>query len=169
MYAGYAKRNADPGTQLPVGRTVEPHRDPRPFDFVDTAHLTRAQLESKAFRKVTEELCFLHDEKNARYGRNLPRHGIKGVTIRLADKMQRLENMVMGGIVDTADERLDDTLRDIAGYAAKTLSLMYLGDITLDGDWREANGMEKPPWNHVPEAFPTAPPALNPRDWWPTP
>ena len=95
-----------------------------------------AQAEADANKRVTDALLVLLAKKNAGYGRNLQRHGVKGITIRLADKLMRLENQVLGANPDYVYEPVTETLQDIAGYAIKALALLSLGDLTLDGEWR---------------------------------
>jgi len=71
------------------------------------------------------------------YGRNLQRHGMRGIVIRLSDKMMRLENTVLKARHDYVDESIDDTLEDLAGYAIRALVLKELDDLSLEGEWSE--------------------------------
>lgn len=86
-------------------------------------------------------LAALLSDKNANYKRNLQRHGMRGIVIRMSDKMMRLENMVLAAAPDAVNEPLQDTLLDIAGYAIRSLVLMSFDDLTLAGEWAEANGV----------------------------
>ena len=77
--------------------------------------------------------------KSQGYGRNLQRHGMRGVIIRLGDKIQRLENLVLGDGEDLVEEEIEDTLTDIAGYAIRALTLAACDDLSIDGEWAESN------------------------------
>jgi len=103
----------------------------------------RLRQESMANREVCDDLCDLLSRKNANYGRNLPRHGLRGVVIRMSDKLMRLENLVLDdNAADEVGETVEDTLMDLAGYAVKALALMRLGDLSLEGHWKYTNGVE---------------------------
>jgi hypothetical protein len=68
--------------------------------------------------KICEEIKNLLIEKNKRYGKtNISEFGEQGVTIRINDKVERLKNIVMNKVEETDDERLEDTYKDLAGYA----------------------------------------------------
>ena len=55
-------------------------------------------------------------EKNADYGDAWQKHGLAGVLVRISDKALRLQNLE-GKEALVVDEKVDDTLMDIAGYA----------------------------------------------------
>ena len=66
--------------------------------------------------------------------RNLRRHGLKGIIVRLGDKYERLDNLIWNGTpASVKDESILDTLRDIRNYA-------FLAQIFLDGKDEEKNG-----------------------------
>lgn len=103
----------------------------------------RLTQENMANREVCDDLCDLLHRKNSNYGRNLPRHGLRGVVIRMSDKLMRLENLVLDdNAADEVGETVEDTLMDLAGYAVKALALMRLGDLSLEGHWKYTNGVE---------------------------
>lgn len=103
----------------------------------------RLTQENIANREVCDDLCDLLHRKNSNYGRNLPRHGLRGVVIRMSDKLMRLENLVLDdNAADEVGETVEDTLMDLAGYAVKALALMRLGDLSLEGHWKYTNGVE---------------------------
>lgn len=61
-------------------------------------------------------------KKNADYGdNNLLRDGLLGVAIRLGDKVERIKNLCLNEA--EVDESIDDTLRDIIGYALNSIRL----------------------------------------------
>lgn len=78
---------------------------------------------SEILRENLDALEKLLLEKNHDYGpNNLVTFGNLGILIRLMDKMERLKNHVLNHSILTT-ESLDDTLRDIAGYAIMWLVL----------------------------------------------
>lgn len=97
----------------------------------------------QAREEVVSDILHLLKRKANNYGRNIQRHGIRGVVIRMSDKMMRLENLVLGDRSDSVGEAISDTFVDQAGYAITTLALMKLGDLSFDGEWKEANGVTK--------------------------
>ena len=71
-------------------------------------------------------------EKNKMYGdsffKTLEEYGDSLICLRLEDKLNRLKQIILKGISDKkSDERLVDTLTDIAGYSI--LSLVYLENL----------------------------------------
>ncbi len=91
--------------------------------------------QERVLQDVAYDLVALCENKNAAYGRNLQRHGLRGVTIRMSDKMQRLENLVLGSAEDKVNESTVDTLTDLAGYAMMALALLRLNNLSLNGEW----------------------------------
>lgn len=76
-------------------------------------------------REITEDIIGLLLMKNADYGDAWQKHGIAGVLVRLSDKSLRLQNLD-GKEALVVEESVQDTLRDIAGYA-------ILGLLRVDG------------------------------------
>jgi len=91
--------------------------------------------------QVLHDIETLTFNKHSNYGRNLQRHGLRGIVIRMSDKMMRLENMVLAGREDAVGEAIEDTLRDLIGYPLKALALLALNDLSLQGEWADHNGM----------------------------
>lgn len=78
-------------------------------------------------------------DRHRKYGAgNIAKHGLKGLEVRLGDKLARIE----AGNLDHADESFRDTWRDIVGYG-------LIGLLWIDGRWPRT---------------PTAPAASLPRD-----
>ncbi len=92
------------------------------------------ELERETFEEMMEgysqEALVLMVSRHKKYGAgNIGRHGLLGVTVRLHDKIERLNNMVIDGNGgDSADESIRDTLLDIANYG-------LIGLACLDGKW----------------------------------
>lgn len=78
-----------------------------------------------AFEDVTIELRNLFDAKNKDYndsfGQSFRKWGLPMSCIRLGDKLNRLDSFAMGKDMQVADEKVEDTLMDLANYAIMTL------------------------------------------------
>lgn len=55
--------------------------------------------------------------KNFKRSKNFGLNPFIGVLIRMEDKMSRIENIVKSGQTNVDDEKLEDSLRDLANYA----------------------------------------------------
>ena len=89
--------------------------------------LVEANIESRC-EKIKGTLI----EKNKMYGDSffitLEEYGDSLICVRLEDKLNRLKQIILKGMSDKeSDERLVDTLTDIAGYSI--LSLVYLENL----------------------------------------
>jgi len=85
------------------------------------------------FEKILDEMFKTHVEKNNCYGPgNIKQFGLKGVIVRLNDKMSRLiqlgweDNEDAKKSADKMNESIDDTLLDMAVYAI--IARIYLRD-----------------------------------------
>lgn len=77
------------------------------------------ETEPFAYKTIVETLI----KKQHDYGhRNILTFGLKGVAVRLCDKIARMENLISRG-GDAQNEALTDTYLDIVGYAAIALML----------------------------------------------
>ena len=80
-----------------------------------------------------DRLFRLHDEmckrakakmkkKNADYAseadafKNFRRHGLKGIVVRMDDKVSRIDNFEGKGFFEVDDESIEDTLEDLINY-----------------------------------------------------
>lgn len=76
-------------------------------------------------RETTKEIENLLILKNSKYGdsfyKSLDKYNEAALIIRLEDKMNRADTLIFQGEKETEDERLVDTIADIAGYC-----LLYL-------------------------------------------
>jgi hypothetical protein len=61
--------------------------------------------------------------KNRDYGNAFERHGVIGCLIRIGDKLNRLQTVTNNSIHYVEDERIEDTLIDLANYATLALAL----------------------------------------------
>lgn len=77
------------------------------------------------------ELRALLRRKHRKYGTaNLLRHGEHGILVRLDDKTARLAYMLAHPDESPDDEAMEDTIRDVAGYALQWI-MMRDGTLTL--------------------------------------
>lgn len=80
------------------------------------------------FKSIADEIAELLEKKRNDYGDpryTLNRFGIHGITIRLNDKIERLINLTWVKNDEPKFESIEDTLKDIAGYAILGLSILY--------------------------------------------
>ena len=72
----------------------------------------------KEFGEILNELSELHIKKDNDYGSKvLDIIGLKGITIYLVSKSLRLNNLLSGNIRTVENEKLEDTIKDLAVYA----------------------------------------------------
>lgn len=92
-----------------------------------SAFNTPAYKLKRSIKKLYEEMSELITAKNENYGdsfsKQYQKYGMVSVEMRLNDKMLRLEQLVKGE-KDKVGESVEDTLKDIIGYA--TLALIEL-------------------------------------------
>lgn len=84
------------------------------------------------FKSLADELSNLYRLKNNAYGNSFSEsvesYGLIAALTRISDKFHRLENIILHPEVDTGDERLIDTLKDMASYAIMTCMEVENGD-----------------------------------------
>ena len=77
------------------------------------------------FSRVLCEMEQLYSAKNNDYGnsftKSFEKYGLISPLIRLEDKLNRLESLVLNCSQEVEDESIRDTLIDLANYAAMTL------------------------------------------------
>ena len=65
------------------------------------------------------------DEKQKDYGpKNISRFGVRGLSVRLYDKVERLANLLMDREESPKNDSLEDTFKDIANYGIIGLMLL---------------------------------------------
>lgn len=78
----------------------------------------------KKHEKICEELRVIYSAKNADYGdsfgETFEKLGIISAVTRIADKTNRLQTLAMQA-AKVEDEKIEDTLMDLANYAIMTL------------------------------------------------
>lgn len=78
------------------------------------------------FKQLASSIAELYARKNADYGdsfsKSVEKYGIIAALTRMSDKWNRLENLILNkreGLV--GDERIEDTLLDLASYCLMTV------------------------------------------------
>ena len=81
---------------------------------------------AELYDAVSKRLRDIFLTKNADYGDTFREDGITGILVRERDKLSRAIHLIRnGGERMVADERLEDTLRDLANYAIMGLICMH--------------------------------------------
>ena len=90
----------------------------------------KIQLDTLAGKRalfIAAECVSLLDEKQKDYGpKNISRFGVRGLSVRLYDKVERLANLLMDREESPKNESLEDTFKDITNYGL--IGLMLLRD-----------------------------------------
>ena len=88
----------------------------------------KIQLDTVAGKRalfVAADCVCLLDKKQKDYGpKNIARFGVRGLSVRLYDKVERLANLLMDKEEDPQNEPLEDTFKDIANYGLIGLLLL---------------------------------------------
>jgi hypothetical protein len=78
-----------------------------------------------SFEEITKKMNELYQRKNQDYGNSfdntLDEFGIVAGLIRINDKVNRLKSIYKSSEVRVNDERIEDTLMDLANYAVMSL------------------------------------------------
>lgn len=98
------------------------------------AAFTEINKNVKNFNELAQKMCELYEKKNADYGdsfnTSLDKYGLISALTRMSDKFNRVENLILnkdddGNFVQNnqkvKDEKLEDTLVDLANYAMMTV------------------------------------------------
>lgn len=101
------------------------------------AAFTKVNDNVKQFNELAQKMCELYEKKNADYGDSfnisLNKYGIIAALTRISDKFNRVENIILNkdddknpvfNNVKVRDEKIEDTLIDLANYAMMTVLWM---------------------------------------------
>ena len=73
------------------------------------------------FKQITEEMQELCKRKNSDYGSSVnetyKRYGLVSYLVRMEDKINRVRNLVLNKNQKVEDEKIRDTLMDLASYS----------------------------------------------------
>lgn len=76
---------------------------------------------TERFRQIAAQMADLYEKKNADYGdsysKSIKKYGAVAGLVRISDKFNRLENLMLNGECEIKDESIKDTLMDLANYA----------------------------------------------------
>ena len=86
--------------------------------YVNKAYVDMPSTTEEYFKALTEEAFSLWQKKHRSYGdHNISTFGLKGIVVRLWDKMQRVFRLGWNDVENPLQETLIDTFLDIAVYA----------------------------------------------------
>lgn len=81
---------------------------------------------SEVMELLTDEIFELYEKKNSDYGnsfyKQLDEDGLLVSKIRLQDKLSRFSSIIKKGTIEVEDEKLRDTLIDLATYSMMTVA-----------------------------------------------
>ena len=82
----------------------------------------------KRFNELAQRMCKLYENKNADYGNSfdisLDKYGLIAALTRMSDKFNRMESLILKNDRKVKDEKLEDTMIDLANYAMMTVLWM---------------------------------------------
>ena len=82
-------------------------------------------MRSKQFKEITEELQDIYYKKNKDYGSSVTdtykKFGLTSFLVRLTDKLNRLVTLNSNKEIMIKDEKIEDTLMDMANYCILAL------------------------------------------------
>ena len=85
----------------------------------------KVQHEADFMRAKCDEMITQFKNKNEAYGdsfgKSIQRYGPMAALTRMSDKWNRIESLMLGAKNNVSDERLEDTLTDMACYCLMTL------------------------------------------------
>lgn len=89
----------------------------------------------KSFETIINEMLSTYEKKNHDYGNSFDdtcdKFGLIAAAVRMNDKMSRINSLMSGKTAKVTDEKLEDTLKDLANYCIMTL--MYIKKTKKDG------------------------------------
>lgn len=87
---------------------------------------TRKEVEH--FKKILNEMADLKERKANDYGNSWKLGGLQGLLWQINSKVFRINNIIKRG-VETRNEPLKDSFKDLANYAVMAVQLLEMGDI----------------------------------------
>ena len=81
--------------------------------------------QEEKFISVLQEISDMYHRKNHDYGdsfrKSLQEFGLVAAVVRMCDKMERIKTLAKGEEAKVQDEKIRDTLMDLANYAIMTV------------------------------------------------
>lgn len=79
----------------------------------------------QSFKQIVNDMSELYARKNHDYGDSFTQtadeFGLVAPAIRLSDKLNRFKSLIQKSILQVTDEKVEDTLIDMASYAIMTV------------------------------------------------
>lgn len=98
--------------------------DVEPLNF----EIDCSNMDIETFKSITKEMSELYAKKNADYGNSFDKGmdtiGMAYGVGRMYDKMNRIINLTKGHEAKVIDEKLEDTVLDLANYSVMLLSYL---------------------------------------------
>lgn len=89
--------------------------------FIECDIQSNPKNDVEHFKFITNKIVELFAKKNKDYGdsftRSLENYGNIAGLVRISDKFNRLENLLLNGGQEVSDESVKDTLIDLANYS----------------------------------------------------
>jgi hypothetical protein len=86
------------------------------------------------FQQLTNQMNEIYEKKNHDYGNSfdisLDKYGLIAALTRISDKFNRLETLILKNDAKVKDEKLEDTLLDLASYCVMTNKWLNNRDIS---------------------------------------
>ena len=86
------------------------------------------------FQQLTNQMNETYEKKNHDYGNSfdisLDKYGLIAALTRISDKFNRLETLILKNDAKVKDEKLEDTLLDLASYCVMTNKWLSNHDIS---------------------------------------
>lgn len=99
--------------------------------FLNVKYLDQSVIKVQQFKQIANEMAELYEKKNHDYGNSfgisIEKYGKIAALTRISDKFNRLESLMLGKEQKVQDEKLEDTLKDMASYCIMTLIEMRNG------------------------------------------
>ena len=93
--------------------------------FLNVKYLNQSVIKVQQFKQIANEMAELYEKKNHDYGNSfgisIEKYGKIAALTRISDKFNRLESLMLGKEQKVQDEKLEDTLKDMASYCIMTL------------------------------------------------
>lgn len=94
-------------------------------------NVLRSAISVQRLLDLIDEMVGMLLSKNADYGDAWQRYGVFTPLIRMNDKLLRVEKLSSGADALVAEEKIEDTLRDLIGYSA--LALLWMEHFDVQG------------------------------------
>jgi hypothetical protein len=102
--------------------------EPIDSDVLNFNNEESSNIEIETFKSITKEMSELYAKKNADYGNSFDKGmdtiGMAYGVGRMYDKMNRIINLTKGHEAKVKDEKLEDTVLDLANYSVMLLSYL---------------------------------------------